>query len=53
MVLNDMVKQVEDDPLDPLFDEPKVDKKNIYNEQTLNNPRVKEAIKHARRAGEL
>ena len=53
MVLNDMVKQVDDDPLDPLFDEPKVDKKNIYNEQMLNNPRVKEAIKHARRAGEL
>ena len=39
MVLNQMVE--------------KVGKENIYGENVLNNPRIKEAIKHARRAGEL
>ena len=48
MVLNDMVKQVGDDPLDYLFDEPKVVTKKLPKEiqGILSN-----AIKHAKRAG--
>jgi len=48
MVLNDMVKQVDDDPLDHLFDEPKVVTKKLPKEiqGILSN-----AIKHAKRAG--
>ena len=44
MVLNDMVKKAGDD----LFDESNEKEKSL-----LNHPRIKEAIKHARRAGEL
>ena len=48
MVLNDMVKQVGDDPLDYLFDEPKVVTKKLPKEiqGILSN-----AIKHSKRAG--
>jgi len=52
MVLNDMVEQVGDD----LFEEPepKVIEKIIYKDNPiLEHPRIKEAIKHAKRAGEL
>ena len=44
MVLNDMVEKAGDD----LFDESNEKEKSL-----LNHPRIKEAIKHARRAGEL
>ena len=48
MVLNDMVKQVGDDPLDYLFDEPKVVTKKLPKEiQEI----LRDAIKHAKRAG--
>ena len=61
MVLNDMVKQVDDDPLDHLFDEPKIDNENIYNEPIAKPKYVKlpsslfgpliEVLKHERRKG--
>ena len=48
MVLNDMVKQVDDDPLDHLFDEPKVVTKKLPKEiQGI----LSDAIKHSKRAG--
>ena len=59
MVLNDMVNQVGDD----LFEEPKkeekISKTNVYGEEIeeklklLEHPRIQDAIKHAKRAGEL
>jgi len=42
MVLNQMIEEIEKEP-----------NVNIYQEKILNHPRVKEAIKHAKRAGEL
>jgi len=75
MVLNQMIEELGDDPLDYLFDEPKVKviekivevpvetekivEKNIYGEEIekklklLEHPKVKEAVKHAKRAGLL
>ena len=48
MVLNDMVKQVDDDPLDHLFDEPKVVTKKLPKEI---QGKLSDAIKHSKRAG--
>lgn len=69
MVLNDMVKQVEEEENiphhtpQPFIPKPemveKMVEKNIYNEEIekklelLKHPRIKDAIKHAKRAGEL
>ena len=47
MVLNDMVKQVEDDPLDHLFDE----QKHVKLPKSLKNI-IYDGVKHARRRGE-
>jgi len=56
MVLNDMVKQVGDDPLDYLFEEPKPKEPQVIKEYiklptNLKGPLI-ETLKHARRRGE-
>ena len=67
MVLNDMVKKVEEEPevkiVEKIVEVPveveKIIEKNVYGEEIekklklLSHPRVQDAIKHARRAGEL
>ena len=67
MVLNDMVKKVEEEPevkiVEKIVEVPveveKIIEKNVYGEEIekklkiLNHPRIQEAIKHAKRAGEL
>ena len=67
MVLNDMVKQVEEKPevkvVEKIVEVPveveKIIEKNVYGEEIekklklLEHPRIKNAIKHAKRAGEL